>query len=65
MRTLGGRVARRGFKVEGQRFLEVLQRFLFRCSLTGHVHFEALGNIPITLPPNSRGKRSLHALILS
>ena len=61
-----GRMRRsRGVKMQGQRFLEIIQRFVFRCPLTGNVDFEALGDVPIALPPNSRCKRSLHAPMLS
>ena len=55
----------RGVEVQGQRFFEVVQRFVFRCPLTGDVDFKALRDVPIALSPNSRGKRSLHAPILS
>jgi hypothetical protein len=65
----GGPIRRAGglgrFKVEFEGFSEILDRFFFRGTLAGNVDFQALGHVPITLTLDSRGKWSLHGLIVS
>jgi len=52
-------------EVKLQRLLQVGKRLFFGRALAGDVDFEALGDVPIPLPPNGCSKRSLHAHTLS
>ena len=54
----------RWLEVQFQRLFEVRQRFLFGLALAGNVYLKALGNEPVTFPPDRRGKRSLHRFIV-
>src|SRR6266852_3188033 len=53
------------FKVQCEGFSEILQCFCFRGALAGNIDLQALRYVPVTLTPDSRGKRSLHAIIVS
>jgi hypothetical protein len=46
-------------------FFEVSQGFLLGLALTGDVEFEALGDVPFTLPPDGSCEWSLHDLVIS
>jgi hypothetical protein len=60
----GSRCLRR-LEVKFQRFLHVVESFLFALTLAGHVDFEALRDIPLPLTPDGSCERSLHCNILS
>ena len=53
------------FKVQFEGFPEILERFFSGSTLAGNIDFQALRYVPVTLTPDSRGKRSLHGLIVS
>ena len=53
------------FEVQFEGFPEILERFFFRGALAGNIDFQALRHVPVTLTPDSRGKRSLHGFIVS
>jgi hypothetical protein len=55
----------RRLEVKLQRFFQVGKSFVFVLTLARDIDFEALGHIPSALAPDGRGKRSLHAPILS
>jgi len=55
----------RSLEVKFQRFLQVGERFFFALTLAGHVYFQALRNIPVSLAPDGSGELSLHDNILS
>lgn len=53
------------FKVEFEGFSEIIESFFFRGPLAGNIDFQALRHVPVTLTPDTRGKRSLHGFIVS
>src|SRR5215472_16404722 len=55
----------RRFEVKFEGLLEVRERFFFGLALAGDVNLQARRYVPVTLTPDSRGKGSFHARILS
>ena len=55
----------RWFEVQLHRFLQIGQSLRFALALAGDAEFQALGDIPLPLPPNGRSEWSLHDLIVS
>ena len=45
----------RRFEVQFQRFLQVGESLFFGFALAGDIDFQALGDVPFPLAPNSRG----------
>src|SRR6187431_2427631 len=52
-------------EVKFQRLLQVGECLFLAFALTGDVHFDALGDVPVTFTPNCRSERALHTRILS
>lgn len=51
--------------VKLERLLEVGESLFFRFTLARDIDFQALGDVPISLLPNSRGKLVIHVSIFS
>ena len=51
----------RGLEMQFKSLFQVGQRFLFRLALAGHIHLQALRDVPLPFAPNGCGKRTLHA----
>lgn len=43
-----------------ERLFQVQEGLLFRSALAGHIHLDALGDIPIRFPPDTRREGALH-----
>jgi hypothetical protein len=55
----------RGLEMKFQRLLQIGESLFFGFALTGDIHFKALGDVPVSLSPDSCSEPSLHLHILS